>query len=54
MNAMHKRPQENVCPTNMIAQYKEVKHTAHMSFKGLYQHQWSCEEIQIEDHREAW
>ena len=33
---------------------KEVKHTSHMRFKELYQHQWSYKVIQIMDHRESW
>ena len=44
-----------VCvPTNKITQYKQVKHTSHKRFKGLYQHQWSYGGIQTMDHREAW
>ena len=34
--------QSNVCPTiEKTNQDKEVKHTSHMRFKELYQHQWS-------------
>ena len=45
--------QSSVCPANKLTQYKEVKHRTHIRFKGLYQHQWSCGEIQTVDHREA-
>ena len=43
-----------MCPTNKITQYKQVKHTSHKRFKGLYQHQWSYGGIQTVDYRRAW
>ena len=46
--------QSNVWPINKVTQYKQVKHTSHKRFKGLYQHQWSYGGIQTVDHWEAW
>ena len=46
--------QLSVWPTNKVTQYKQVKHTSHKRFKGLYQHQWSYRGIQTVDHWEAW
>ena len=46
--------QSSVWPTNKVTWYKQVKHTSHKRFKGLYQRQWSYGGIQTVDHREAW
>ena len=46
--------QSSVWPTNKVTRYKQVKHTSHKRFKGLYQRQWSYRGIQTVDHREAW
>ena len=45
--------QSSVSPTNKVIGYKQVKHTSHKRFKGLYQRQWSYGGIQTVDHREV-
>ena len=46
--------QSSVWPTNKVTWYKQVKHTSHNRFKGLYQYQWSYGGIQTVDHRDTW